>query len=106
MQIHSSHDEVKLHYDPVFILRFSIHCLSKAYIEPVEFAGSGLLAIAFVGMSSPDLGIRRLAYGTLDKFKNALEVGNGFISSSLLFPYHHIEFHYGSIRFTYVLRLN
>ncbi|MCI47778.1 hypothetical protein A2U01_0069020, partial [Trifolium medium] len=24
-------------------------------------------------MSSPDHGIRRLAYGTLDKFKNALE---------------------------------
>ncbi|KAF1894608.1 hypothetical protein Lal_00031428 [Lupinus albus] len=65
--------EVRERYDPVFILRFSIHSLSKAYIEPVEFAGSGLLAIAFVGMSSPDHGIRRLAYGTLDKFKNALE---------------------------------
>ncbi|KAH1197429.1 Nucleolar pre-ribosomal-associated protein 1 [Glycine max] len=65
--------EDKERYDPVFILRFSIHSLSKAYIEPVEFAGSGLLAIAFVSMSSPDQGIRRLAYGTLDKFKNALE---------------------------------
>lgn len=46
----------------------------------MEFAGSGLLAIAFVSMSSPDYGIRRLAYGTLDKLKNVLEVGNGFIS--------------------------
>ncbi|XP_019455735.1 PREDICTED: uncharacterized protein LOC109356706 isoform X2 [Lupinus angustifolius] len=72
-KICSSCVEVREHYDPVFILRFSIHSLSKAYIEPVEFAGSGLLAIAFVGMSSPDHGIRRLAYGTLDKFKNALE---------------------------------
>lgn len=61
-------------------MQFSIHGLSKAYIEPVEFAGSGLLAIAFVSMSSHDHGIRRLAYGTLDKFKNALEVCNGFIS--------------------------
>ncbi|XP_061372643.1 uncharacterized protein LOC133315092 [Gastrolobium bilobum] len=69
----SSQVEVRECYDPVFILRFSIHSLSKAYIEPVEFAGSGLLAIAFVGMSSPDQGIRRLAYGTLDKFKNAVE---------------------------------
>jgi len=46
----------------------------------VEFAGSGLLAVAFVSMSSLDNGIRRLAYATLDKFKNALEVGNRFIS--------------------------
>ncbi|XLS48846.1 hypothetical protein HN51_023204 [Arachis hypogaea] len=30
--------------------------------EPVEFAGSGLLAIAFVGMSSSDLGIRRKSF--------------------------------------------
>ncbi|XP_058732060.1 uncharacterized protein LOC131603666 isoform X2 [Vicia villosa] len=72
-KIHSSHVEVGERYDPVFILQFSIHGLSKAYIEPVEFAGSGLLAIAFVSMSSPDHGIRRLAYDTLVKFKNALE---------------------------------
>ncbi|TKY46883.1 Nucleolar pre-ribosomal-associated protein 1 [Spatholobus suberectus] len=72
-KVHSSHAEDRERYDPVFILQFSIHSLSKAYIEPVEFAGSGLLAIAFVSMSSPDHGIRRLAYGTLDKFKNALE---------------------------------
>ncbi|PNY04311.1 hypothetical protein L195_g000729, partial [Trifolium pratense] len=71
--IHFAHVEVRERYDPIFILQFSIHGLSKAYIEPVEFAGSGLLAIAFVSMSSPDHGIRRLAYGTLDKFKNALE---------------------------------
>ncbi|KAK7305112.1 hypothetical protein VNO77_43012 [Canavalia gladiata] len=72
-KIHSSHDEARERYDPVFILLFSIHGLSKAYIEPVEFARSGLLAIAFVSLSSPDHGIRRLAYGALDKFKNALE---------------------------------
>ncbi|KAL5097682.1 hypothetical protein RYX36_002009 [Vicia faba] len=47
--------------------------MSKAYIEPVEFAGSGLLAIAFVSMSSADHGIQRLAYDTLVIFKNVLE---------------------------------
>ncbi|CAI8619493.1 unnamed protein product [Vicia faba] len=72
-KIHSSHVEVRERYDPVFILQFSIHGLSKAYIEPVEFAGSGLLAIAFVSMSSADHGIRRLAYDTLVIFKNVLE---------------------------------
>lgn len=61
-------------YDPVFILRFSLYSLSVGYIEPVEFAGLGLLAIAFVSLSSPDDGIRRLAYSILGKFKNALEV--------------------------------
>ena len=63
-------------YDPVFILRFSLYCLSVGYIEPMEFAGLGLLAVAFVSISSPDEGIRRLAYSTLEKFKNALEVIN------------------------------
>ncbi|XP_052734716.1 uncharacterized protein LOC108318920 isoform X3 [Vigna angularis] len=72
-KVHYSHVEDRERYDPAFILRFSIYSLSKAYIEPVEFAGSGLLAVAFVSMSSLDNGIRRLAYGTLDKFKNALE---------------------------------
>ncbi|KAL5081818.1 hypothetical protein RYX36_010239 [Vicia faba] len=72
-KIHSSHVEVRERYDPVFILQFSIHGLSKAYIEPVEFVGSGLLAIAFVSMSSTDHGIRRLAYDTLVIFKNVLE---------------------------------
>ncbi|KAL5097685.1 hypothetical protein RYX36_002012 [Vicia faba] len=47
--------------------------ISKAYIEPVEFAGSGLLAIAFVSMSSADHGIQRLAYDTLVIFKNVLQ---------------------------------
>ncbi|KAI5383760.1 hypothetical protein KIW84_070932 [Lathyrus oleraceus] len=42
-------------------------------IVPVVFAGSGLLAIALVSMSSPDQGIRRLAYDTLLRYKNALE---------------------------------
>ncbi|MED6212919.1 hypothetical protein PIB30_088096, partial [Stylosanthes scabra] len=88
-QIHSSLVDVGLRYDPRFILRFSIHCLSKSHIEPVEFAGSGLLAIAFVGMSSSELGIRKSAYCTLDKFKSALEViplfDNFFWSSSINF---------------------
>lgn len=61
-------------YDPVFILRFSLYSLSVGYIEPMESAGLGLLAIAFVSMSSPNEGIRRLAYSTLGKFKEALEV--------------------------------
>ena len=78
-------------------MQFSIHGLSKAFIEPVEFAGSGLLAIAFVSMSSPDHGIRRLAYATLDKFKNALEVGNEVISLCLLFSYHPIIFILGNV---------
>ncbi|KAL5548345.1 hypothetical protein UlMin_003576 [Ulmus minor] len=60
-------------YDPVFILRFSVHSLSVGYIEPLEFASLGLLAIAFVSMTSPDIGIRKLAYCTLVRFKNALE---------------------------------
>ncbi|GLT56603.1 hypothetical protein SLA2020_296340 [Shorea laevis] len=60
-------------YDPVFMLRFSIHCLSSSYIEPAEFAGLGLLAIAFVSMSSPDLGMRKLGYETLGRFKSHLE---------------------------------
>ncbi|XP_024929234.3 uncharacterized protein LOC107431767 isoform X5 [Ziziphus jujuba] len=60
-------------YDPAFILRFSIHSLSAGYIEPMEFACLGLLAITFVSMSSPDGSIRRLAYDTLVGFKNALE---------------------------------
>lgn len=80
-------------------MQFSIHGLSKAFIEPVEFAGSGLLAIAFVSMSSPDHGIRRLAYATLDKFKKALEVGNEVISLCLLFSYHSIKFSLGNVNF-------
>lgn len=63
-----------LRYDPVFIMRFSIHSLSAGYIEPVEFAGFGLLAVAFVGMSSLDVGMRKLAYEVLARFKISLEV--------------------------------
>lgn len=61
-------------YDPVFILRFSIYSLSVGYIEPVEFAGLGLLAIAFVSLASPDVEMRKLGYETLGRFKDALEV--------------------------------
>ncbi|KAL5804145.1 hypothetical protein ACOSQ3_030945 [Xanthoceras sorbifolium] len=60
-------------YDPVFILHFSIYSLSRGYIEPVEFAGLGLLAVAFVSMASPDVGMRKLGYETLGRFKDALE---------------------------------
>ncbi|KAI4965328.1 hypothetical protein ZWY2020_054798 [Hordeum vulgare] len=34
-------------YDPMFILRFSIHTLLMGYIEPAEFSRVGLLAIRF-----------------------------------------------------------
>ncbi|GAB4859794.1 hypothetical protein Ancab_011274 [Ancistrocladus abbreviatus] len=60
-------------YDPVFILRFSIHSLSMDYLDPVEFAGLGLLAIALISISSPDEGIRKLAYEVLGRFKDVLE---------------------------------
>lgn len=61
-------------YDPFFILHFSIHSLSLGYIEPMEFAGLGLLAVAFVSISSSDDRIRKLGYETLGIFKCALEV--------------------------------
>ncbi|KZV51556.1 hypothetical protein F511_05872 [Dorcoceras hygrometricum] len=60
-------------YDPVFVLRFSIHCLSMGYIEPTEFASLGLLAITFVSMSSPDDNMRKLGYEALAKFKDVLQ---------------------------------
>ncbi|XWS10328.1 hypothetical protein CRYUN_Cryun39dG0066900 [Craigia yunnanensis] len=60
-------------YDPVFIMRFSIHSLSAGYIEPIEFAGLGLLAVAFVSTSSLDVGMRKLAYEVLSRFKISLE---------------------------------
>ncbi|CAF2072169.1 uncharacterized protein LOC106445539 [Brassica napus] len=62
-------------YDPAFILRFSLHSLSVGYIEPLEFASLGLLAVAFVSMSSADLGMRKLAYDTLKMFLDVLESG-------------------------------
>lgn len=60
-------------YDPAFILRFSIYSLSMSYLDPMEFVGLGLLAIAFMSISSPDEGIRKLGYETLGRFKNSLE---------------------------------
>ncbi|GMH25511.1 hypothetical protein Nepgr_027354 [Nepenthes gracilis] len=60
-------------YNPLFILRFSIHSLSMEYLDPVEFAGLGLLAIALVSISSPDDGIRKLGYEVLGRFRSALE---------------------------------
>ncbi|KAI7735982.1 hypothetical protein M8C21_022394 [Ambrosia artemisiifolia] len=55
-------------YDPVFILRMSLHGLSMDYIEPVEYASLGLLAVAFVSLSSPDDDIRKLGYKVLVVF--------------------------------------
>ncbi|BBH01972.1 hypothetical protein Prudu_012398 [Prunus dulcis] len=78
--LHSPDVENVERYNPVFILRFSIHSLAEGYIEPLEFAGLGLLGIAFMSMSSPDDRIRRLGYDSLGRFKNALE--------SILFNYH------------------
>lgn len=74
MQIYSPTADRIQRYDPVFLLRFSIHILLTGYIEPMEFAGLGLLAIAFVSISSPDVGMRKLGYEFLGRYKNALEV--------------------------------
>ncbi|XP_056167551.1 uncharacterized protein LOC130134424 isoform X1 [Syzygium oleosum] len=71
--IHIPAIERKQRYDPVFILQFSLHILPIGFIDPVEFAGLGLLAVAFSCLSSLDDGIRRLAYQTLASFKIALE---------------------------------
>ncbi|KAL6954142.1 diphosphoinositol-polyphosphate diphosphatase [Sarracenia purpurea var. burkii] len=71
--------EKKQTYDPVFILRFAIHSLSMDYIEPMEFASLGLLAIAFVSISSPDDEMRKLGYEVLGRFRNALEIYTPFI---------------------------
>ncbi|XP_057545063.1 uncharacterized protein LOC130824182 isoform X1 [Amaranthus tricolor] len=59
-------------YDPFFILSFSIHSLTMGFLDPVEFSGLGLLAIAFVSMGSPEDGIRKLAYEVVLRFKFAL----------------------------------
>ncbi|KAJ4980420.1 hypothetical protein NE237_031257 [Protea cynaroides] len=72
-EIPSTSVERTLRYDPVFILRFSVHALSMGYIEPMEFAALGLLGIAFVSISSPDEGMRKLGYEVLGRFKNTLE---------------------------------
>ncbi|KAF5946847.1 hypothetical protein HYC85_017075 [Camellia sinensis] len=47
--------------------------LSMGYIEPMEFASLGLLAIAFVSISSPHDEMRKLGYEALGRFKTALE---------------------------------
>ncbi|OQU82370.1 hypothetical protein SORBI_3006G221600 [Sorghum bicolor] len=60
-------------YDPIFILRFSIHTLHMGYIEPAEFARLGLLAITLVSIASPDHELRMLGYECLGTFKNSLE---------------------------------
>ncbi|KAG5255186.1 pentatricopeptide repeat-containing protein [Salix suchowensis] len=82
LQLDNLRDIYKIHvpgveniqlYDPVFILRFAFHALSMGYIEAVEFAGLGLLAVAFVSMSSPDVGMRKLGYELIGKYKNVLE---------------------------------
>ncbi|XP_042478161.1 uncharacterized protein LOC122059441 isoform X2 [Macadamia integrifolia] len=73
LEMPSTSAERILRYDPVFILRFSIHALSMGYIEPMEFAALGLLGIAFVSVSSPDEGMRKMGYEVLGSFKNALE---------------------------------
>ncbi|CAK9159643.1 unnamed protein product [Ilex paraguariensis] len=60
-------------YDPVFILRLSIHSLSMGYIDPMEFASLGLLAVALVSISSPDDEMRKMGYEAVGRFKTALE---------------------------------
>lgn len=67
-----SMDMVRI-YDPMFILRFSIHTLLMGYIEPAEFSRVGLLAITLVCISSPDEELRKLGYESLNAFKNSLE---------------------------------
>jgi len=61
-------------YDPVFVLSFSIHSLSMGYLDPVEFAGVGLLAMALVSVASPEDGVRKLGYEVLGRLKDALDV--------------------------------
>ncbi|XP_020164344.1 uncharacterized protein [Aegilops tauschii subsp. strangulata] len=67
-----STDMVRI-YDPMFILRFSIHTLLMGYIEPAEFSRVGLLAITLVCISSPDEELRKLGYESLNTFKKSLE---------------------------------
>ncbi|KAK1281237.1 hypothetical protein QJS04_geneDACA018223 [Acorus gramineus] len=69
-------------YDPAFLLRFSVHSLMTGYMEPVEFVRLGLLAIAFVSMSSSDEEMRKLGDKTLNIFKTTLEI----VRKSVKFP--------------------
>lgn len=62
----------------------SLHGLSMDYIEPIEYANLGLLAVAFVSLSSPDEEIRKLGYKVLAVFRDALEVSNACHASSLI----------------------
>ncbi|GJN26397.1 hypothetical protein PR202_gb14324 [Eleusine coracana subsp. coracana] len=41
-------------YDPMFILRFSIHTLLMGYLEPTEFSRLGLLAITLASQKSKE----------------------------------------------------
>lgn len=66
--------DLVLGYDPAFILRFSLHSLVMDFIKPVEFAQLGLLAIAFLSISSLDEELRKLGYEVLGRFKLAVEV--------------------------------
>ncbi|CAL9750206.1 unnamed protein product [Musa acuminata subsp. burmannicoides] len=65
--------DLVLGYDPAFILRFSLHSLVMDFIKPVEFAQLGLLAIAFLSVSSLDEELRKLGYEVLGRFKLAVE---------------------------------
>ncbi|XP_050217080.1 uncharacterized protein LOC126667967 [Mercurialis annua] len=72
--VHFPGAEQSQQYDPIFILNFSNHNLSMGHIEPLEFACLGLLAVAFISMSSFDIEIRKLGDACLAKFKDALEI--------------------------------
>ncbi|KAF8651235.1 hypothetical protein HU200_063482 [Digitaria exilis] len=73
-EVTSQRIEVARIYDPIFILRFSIHTLLMGYIEPAEFSRLGLLAITLVSIASPDQELRILGYECLGAFKRSLEV--------------------------------
>ncbi|KAI4374779.1 hypothetical protein MLD38_012731 [Melastoma candidum] len=73
-QMHSRSIDRRQLYDPVFILQFSLQVLFVGFIEPEEFASQGLLSVVFSCLSSPDEAIRKLAYQTLAKYKNILEM--------------------------------
>ncbi|KAK9061269.1 hypothetical protein SSX86_018449 [Deinandra increscens subsp. villosa] len=73
-------------YDPVFILRMSLHGLSLDYIEPVEYSSLGLLAVAFVSLSSPDDDIRKLGYKVLAKFTESLKESQKRKEANRLWP--------------------
>ncbi|KAJ8549981.1 hypothetical protein K7X08_033688 [Anisodus acutangulus] len=72
-EVHYADAEKLRVYDPIFILHFSVHCLSMGFIEPLEFASLGLLAITVVSISSPDDDTRKLGYEVLGRFKSVLE---------------------------------